>query len=122
MPKLVCTKCQTELLPKTNEVIVVETASFGPYKVWSADLWKCPGCGYEIVAGFADVPIRQDHYMPDFPEWLEKVKTLAKVVVDNEHPAAADQLENNQDLLESASGMPPGATRKLQDSRSKENG
>jgi len=87
MPKLVCTTCHCELRPETNGIIVIETASFGPYKVWNADVWKCPGCGIEIVAGFGEVPIRADHYSPDFPDWLEKVKATARrVEYDNETP------------------------------------
>lgn len=87
MPKPVCVKCQTEFWPKTNGVLVIETASFGPYKVWSADLWKCPGCATEIVSGYSDHPIRQDHYAPDFPEWLEHEKSLSpRVIYNNERP------------------------------------
>ena len=26
-----------------------------PYEVFDADLWECPSCGREIVAGVADV-------------------------------------------------------------------
>jgi predicted RNA-binding Zn-ribbon protein involved in translation (DUF1610 family) len=91
MPKLVCTKCQTELRIETNETLVIETASFGPYKVWNADTWKCPDCGVEIVAGFGDNPIRQDHYADDFPVWLEKVMGFfKKVVYDHEYPRNGD--------------------------------
>ena len=87
MPKLVCVTCQTELKPETNDTVVIETASFGPYKVWNADTWKCPGCGVEIVAGFPEMPLRQDHYSDDFPEWLDNVKTKAtRVEYDHERP------------------------------------
>jgi transposase len=87
MPKLVCVKCQTELRAETNGTLVIETASFGPYKVWNADTWKCPGCGIEIVAGFGDRPLRQDHYEPGFDTWLEKVKSYSKrVEYDHERP------------------------------------
>ena len=88
MPKLVCVTCHTELKPETNETVVVETASFGVYKVWNADTWKCPGCGVEIVAGFADKPMRQDHYADDFQEWLDKVLASARrIEYDNEKPS-----------------------------------
>ena len=87
MPKLVCTKCETELHPSKNGVIVLETASFGIYKVWNADAWKCPGCGFEIVAGFANNPLRADHYAEDFPAWLDTVKADAsRIIYDNEKP------------------------------------
>lgn len=87
MTKLVCTKCQTELKPSHNGTLVVEMASFGVYKVWNADSWKCPGCGCEIVAGFPEQPWRGDHYADDFPAWLEMVKAEAsQIVYDFEEP------------------------------------
>ena len=89
MTKLVCVKCQTEFKPSHNGTLVIETASFGPYKVWNADTWKCPGCGSEVVAGFGE-PMREDHYRPDFPEWLEKEKVAAsQIIYDNEYPPDA---------------------------------
>lgn len=87
MPKMVCVDCQCELKPVDNGTIVIETASFGVYKVWSADTWKCPGCGKEIVAGFGNIPLREDHYADDFHEWLETVKANAdRIEYDNEKP------------------------------------
>lgn len=87
MPKLVCVQCHCELKCETSGTTVIETASFGPYKVWTADTWKCPGCGVEIVAGFANMPLREDHYKRDFGPWLENVKTTARrIEYDNERP------------------------------------
>lgn len=87
MTKLVCTKCQTEFKPSHNGTLVIETASFGPYKVWAADTWTCPGCGVEVVSGFSEQPIRQDHYAKDFPAWLEhEIMVSDYVVYDHEHP------------------------------------
>lgn len=87
MPKLVCVKCQTELKPLINGITLIEMAEFGPYKVWAADTWKCPGCGTEIVSGFSHQPLRQDHWEGDFLEWLEGVKKRAPAVVyDYERP------------------------------------
>ena len=89
MPKLVCTTCSTELKIESNDVLVVETAGDPrhPYKVWNSDLWKCPGCGFEVAAGFATQPVRQDHYAADFLQWLEEFKTKYKhVVYDHEKP------------------------------------
>lgn len=84
MPKLVCTKCQVELKPETNGVKVIEMASFGPYKIWNADLWKCRGCGLEIVSGFAHEPIAE-HFQPTFPQELEKI-VGGKIYYDFERP------------------------------------
>lgn len=41
-----------------------------PYKLWRADLWKCPDCGHEIVSGFANSPM-SEHYLPNFKEVCE---------------------------------------------------
>ena len=85
MPKLVCVKCEVELEPVTTGTTVVETASFGIYKVWHADTWQCPHCGTEIVAGFAKEPIRDDHYAPDFSAWAEQfIASSRRVVYDRE--------------------------------------
>jgi hypothetical protein len=87
MPKLVCVDCQCELKPETNGTTVIETASFGVYKVWSADTWKCPGCGKEIVAGFGQEPLRADHWADDFSNWVKSLEFSAtKIVYDNERP------------------------------------
>ncbi len=69
MPKMVCSQCQLELQPQKTGVILIEMADFGEYKIWSADLWRCPDCGMGIVAGFADEPIRI-HHEDDFPAVL----------------------------------------------------
>lgn len=84
---VVCVKCQTALRPHIIGALVIEMASFGPYKVWAADLYKCPGCGIEIVTGFGPAPIRQDHYKPDFAEWLENEKKISpRVIYQYEKP------------------------------------
>ncbi len=78
MPKMVCVTCHVEFRPEKNGTIVIQMADFGPYKVWDSDTWKCPKCGIEVVAGFGKLPIREDHYAPDFPEWLERFKSKAE--------------------------------------------
>jgi hypothetical protein len=71
MPKLVCGECEVELLPSVNGVDVIEYAWTGPYKVWYADEYKCPNCGYRVISGFADKPF--EHYQPEFQERLSSV-------------------------------------------------
>lgn len=76
MPRMVCVKCQVKLKPEKNGVTVVET--FGtdsdePYKLWDADLWKCPNCGVQIVSGFAQHNYAE-HYQPDFAKQLERAQ------------------------------------------------
>lgn len=87
MTKLVCIRCECELRASTSGTVVVEMASFGPYKVWNGDTFKCPGCGIEIVGGFAEEPMRDDHYASDFADWLKTIVTNARrLVYDNERP------------------------------------
>lgn len=83
MPKIVCVNCEVEYKVSSNDVLVIEHASFGPYKVWNADLWKCPECGVEVVAGFAQIPLRADHYASDFPAWLGRIKAAYKHVIND---------------------------------------
>lgn len=58
MPKLVCRKCEIELKPEENGVVIVELCQKNKrvYKIWSADLWECRNCGNEVVAGFSSQP------------------------------------------------------------------
>lgn len=90
MPKIVCVNCEVEFKVHKNDALVIEHALFGPYKVWNADIWRCPKCGQEVVAGFAQLPLRSDHYAPDFSAWLERIKgaylqTNRRVIDDFEY-------------------------------------
>lgn len=38
-----------------------------PYKLWQGDLYKCEGCGAEIISGVAREPVAE-HYMEYFDE------------------------------------------------------
>ena len=90
MPKIVCVDCETELIVISNDTIVIETAlalpDDGIYKVYNADLWGCPVCGRQIVAGFGAVPIREDHYADDFKAWVNTLVSKTKnVIYSHEH-------------------------------------
>ena len=65
--KPVCVKCERELHMEKAGVLVRELFQKNTmiYKIWSADLWKCPECGLEIIpaSGFADKPLA-GHYEP----------------------------------------------------------
>lgn len=62
---IICPKCEIPYLPEKNGIIVEEMAGFDPYKLWSADLLKCPKCGGEIIAGFGNQPLCI-HSDPDY--------------------------------------------------------
>jgi hypothetical protein len=79
MPKPVCVPCERFYRPEKNGFTLLEgkpkfngaeqgkahTDDWEDYKLWNGDKWKCPGCGHEIVIGFAGQPVSED-YLPDF--------------------------------------------------------
>jgi hypothetical protein len=48
-----CVGCEVELRCKENGVLLVEAATFGFVTIRDADLWHCPVCLHEIIAGVA---------------------------------------------------------------------
>lgn len=90
--KPVCVKCQCEFQVCKVGTQVIEMAVFGPYKIWEADMLKCPGCGMEIVAQFAERPV-SEHYRPEFDVLLASVKQQAsdRIVYDYEFPQLEDK-------------------------------
>lgn len=86
MPGPVCVGCRRFYRARRNGVRVLEQmpeharaepgvgaeASWVPYRVWLADLYRCEGCGHEIIVGFGHAPIGE-HYRPDFAAQLAAV-------------------------------------------------
>lgn len=48
-----CVPCEVELRCKENGVLLVEAATNGFISLRDADLWHCPVCNHEIIAGCA---------------------------------------------------------------------
>jgi hypothetical protein len=71
MPRPVCVPCQRFYRAHKNGVRVLEQAPT-PYKVWDADLYRCPGCGHETIVGFGHRPI-SEHFQEDFYRTLSTV-------------------------------------------------
>ena len=79
MPKPICVKCKRFYRPEKNGVFALEQmpnavdarpgledeANWLPYKIWRADLYKCHGCGDEIITGYGVHPL-SEHYEPKF--------------------------------------------------------
>lgn len=84
MPKSVCVKCEVELKPEENGVIVVEMFQQNKeiYRLWEADLWKCPICGVEVVLGFGNQPFRL-HFEEDCNALVEKFKLEGSRIIYN---------------------------------------
>ena len=76
----VCASCQVEMRPETNGVGVLDMAEFGPVSLWDADLWKCPSCGHQIVAGFGDSPISRHGEGKSFEDHIEHYRRHSIVV------------------------------------------
>ncbi len=76
MPRPICVKCQIEYRPEKNGAIAEEMATgIGSYKIWSADLLKCPICGHLIISEYGNNPLAE-HYDPDYEERrLAEVRT-----------------------------------------------
>ena len=90
MPVMICSACNVKLEAFKNDVYLDETAQFGHYKLWVGDLYKCPGCGVEIVSGLGKAPIAE-HYEERFEQIMEEIKANnRKVVVWNEHVKKGD--------------------------------
>ena len=70
VPSAICCKCLTAMHPAKNGVFVEVTTKDGygnttPYYKISSDRYKCPKCGIEVLAGFAEEPMAehwQDNY------------------------------------------------------------
>lgn len=54
------------------ELDVAEMAQFGPYKLWSADLVQCPGCGTKVITGFSRTFV--EHWQPGFNQYFDRAK------------------------------------------------
>lgn len=53
---LVCVKCELELFPKQNGVMVERIEGIGSFELWEGDLWACRKCGMEVIADFGQKP------------------------------------------------------------------
>lgn len=73
MPKMVCVDDGFEFDIEKNGVFEIVMANFGEYQIFRADLWKCRGCGKEVVAGFGKEPFIE-HFDEGFKTALTRVK------------------------------------------------
>lgn len=68
-----CVGCKTYFRPRKNDIRVLETyGDDKPYKVWCADLWECPDCGTQLIAGYGSSAISVKHES-DFQFFLNQV-------------------------------------------------
>jgi hypothetical protein len=70
----VCVSCELEMRMERSGVVVEEHTDDGrPYKIWSADLWRCPGCDVRLILGFATNPLHH-HFDPGYAEAKKSVE------------------------------------------------
>mgnify|MGYP001579593243 CR=1 FL=1 len=90
MPTMVCVQCGQFMKIKKNGVAFEEGIPSGrngewkPYKLWMADLYKCQGCGAEIIAGLGANPIAE-HYQFDYESAKER---YAPIIIVNDCPGS----------------------------------
>jgi len=74
MNKVICIECSKEMKPLKCGVVVLEHDDDGkPYKLWSADLLKCPRCGRKVVSRFGNEPIAQ-HFEVGFADQMKEAR------------------------------------------------
>ena len=63
MPQPGCARCRREMEKTRSGVSVLEDAKSLPagYKLWSADLYRCPTCGFLLIAGYGSRPVFEHH-------------------------------------------------------------
>ena len=76
MLKPICMTCKLFYRPFRNGTYFTEGMQDGaggwqPYKVWVGDLWKCKGCGHEMIVGTGHLPVSERH-MHGFDELRTK--------------------------------------------------
>jgi len=80
----ICVKCKVPYKLEKESVVAEEMAKcdgycsleqcskiLGSYKLWNADLWKCPKCENLIISGFGNVSFA-GHFQSNYKEQLEK--------------------------------------------------
>lgn len=79
--RLICSKCLQQMYVKEAGAYVLESTegALEPKKVFSADVWACPTCDTEVVAGFGIDPIASQHDI-----WYRKVMEDARTARSSE--------------------------------------
>jgi hypothetical protein len=95
MPKPVCVKCQRFFrMTRSGKTVLEQMPANGsappgascpeawrPYKLWKADLWTCPSCGFELASGFGARAFHERH-KEGFAADLEKARPSMITVND----------------------------------------
>ena len=80
--KPICVKCQLFFRPAVTGVHFEEgmpkdnNGTWGSYKLWTGDLWRCKGCGAAIIVGVGRAPIAEHHEI----DYAFKAKMLRPIM------------------------------------------
>lgn len=97
--KTICRTCQVQYKIEKNGAPVIEMFQDPPqpYKIWQADLLRCPGCGHWIATGFGDGPIGE-HFQDDFAKILAKAEAHPLVTYSYEHQHSVGNITNKANV------------------------
>jgi hypothetical protein len=73
-----CCACNLQMHTATIGIALEEMTAQGPYKLFSADVLRCPGCGFEIARP-ATVPL-SEHFRQDYPSISLQFRKRNKMV------------------------------------------
>lgn len=90
--KPICVPCQRFYKMETMGICFIEAMptvigalpgkghadDWKPYKLWMGDMWKCQGCGAEIVVGVGQIRIAE-HYEKDFAQKIESFNAKLQI-------------------------------------------
>lgn len=67
--------------PGTARAGLVDADKWKPYKIWSGDVWVCPGCDAKIISGVGFAPV-SEHYKENFNDLVAKLNATQFQVND----------------------------------------
>lgn len=93
----VCVKCEIEMRPKKNAVMLEVMTDERPYQVYSADLWECVECHAEVVVGVARNP-RLEWWEDGYQQKLKGIIATERTIQIRCWPSTAvkQQYQTNQ--------------------------
>lgn len=75
---VICIKCSRRMVKEKSGVVVAELLRSGQvYKLWYADLFRCPECSIEVISDLADHAFAEK-FTSNFTETLDRCK-LGKI-------------------------------------------
>jgi len=85
MNKPICVQCETEFRMEVAGIYVTEMFQKNKevYKLWSADLWKCPICDTRIVFGFGNKPCVHHADEDEMKAKLKEIQDGGHMVIRN---------------------------------------